>query len=243
MLIVNADDWGRSEAETNAALDCCERGTVTSASAMVFMKDCDRAATIARRAGVDVGLHLNLTEEFTSAETPACLREAHGRISRFLRRNKYALLLYHPGLRREFRYVYGAQADEFRRLYGVDPSHVDGHLHMHHCTNMLIGRVIPKGQRVRRNFSFWPGEKSVVNRTYRGLADQWLGRRYRLTDYFFSLESCLKTGTLSHVMNLAKTAIVELMTHPIHPIEHDFLIGEAFEDLMQGVLKGSHIQS
>jgi predicted glycoside hydrolase/deacetylase ChbG (UPF0249 family) len=243
MLIVNGDDWGRSEAETNAALDCHERGTVTSVSAMVFMKDSDRAAGIAKIAGVDVGLHLNLTEEFTSEETPAQLRQAHRRIARFLRRNKYAFLLYHPGLRKEFWSVYGAQADEFRRLYGVDPSHLDGHLHMHHCTNMMIDRIIPKGQRVRRNFSFWPGEKGVVNRTYRGLADLWLGRRYKLSDYFFSLESCLKAGTLSRVMELAKTAIVELMTHPVYPLEHGFLTGEICKSLMERMPKGSRVRS
>jgi chitin disaccharide deacetylase len=241
MLIVNADDWGRSEAETNAALDCHERGTVTSVSAMVFMKDSDRAASIARIGGVDVGLHLNLTEEFASEEAPAQLRQAQGRIARFLRRNKYTLLLYHPGLRQQFSYVYGAQADEFRRLYGADPSHVDGHLHMHHCTNMMIDRIIPKGQRVRRNFSFGPGEKGVVNRTYRGLADLWLGRRYRLTDFFFSLEWCLKTGNLLRIMELAKTAIVELMTHPIYPAEHAFLTGEVFESLLEGVAKGTRV--
>src|SRR5215831_8631232 len=140
MLIVNADDWGRSEAETNATLDCYRHGSVTSVSGMVFMKDSERAADIAKSAGFDVGLHLNLTEPFTSASVPPQIHVAQGRIAAFLTRSKYAFLFYHPGLRREFRVVYDAQAEEFRRLYGREPSHVDGHQHMHHCMNMMVDR-------------------------------------------------------------------------------------------------------
>lgn len=234
MLIVNADDWGRSEIETNAALRCHERGAVTSVSAMVFMKDSDRAARVARDSGLSAGLHLNLTEEFTSTEIPGYLGEAHRRIARFLKCGKHAFLLYHPGLREEFRCVYQAQAEEFQRLYGEAPSHVDGHLHMHHCTNMMIDRLIPKGQRVRRNFSFCPGEKSLMNRTYRRVSDWWLGRRYQMTDFFFSLEWCLKSGTLSRVMELAETASVELMTHPVYSAEQAALTGEMFQRIGLG---------
>ena len=64
---------------------------------------------------------------------------------------------------------------------------MDGHQHMHLCANMLFDRVIRTGERVRRSFSFWPGEKSFLNRTYRRFIDAWLARRYRLTDFFFAL--------------------------------------------------------
>jgi len=61
MLIINADDWGRSRTETDAALQCYEKGRITSASAMVFMEDSERAADIAKENQVDVGLHLNFS--------------------------------------------------------------------------------------------------------------------------------------------------------------------------------------
>ena len=44
MLTVNADDWGRSRAETDAALQCHGKKRITSVSAMVFMEDSERAA-------------------------------------------------------------------------------------------------------------------------------------------------------------------------------------------------------
>jgi predicted glycoside hydrolase/deacetylase ChbG (UPF0249 family) len=237
MLIVNADDWGRSEVETNAALDCYRHGSVTAVSAMVFMKDSERAADIAKNAGFDVGLHLNLTEPFTSTGVPPQVLEAQGRIAAFLTQSKYALLFYRPGLRREFRVVYDAQAQEFRRLYGREPSHVDGHQHMHHCMNMMVDRLIPGGQRVRRNFSFWPGEKGLCNRLYRRLMDCWLGRTYVLTDYFFSLEQCLKQGKLGRVAKLSRSldCRVELMTHPERKPEFEFLMNEEFVQFASGL--------
>src|SRR5437588_264599 len=37
MIIINADDWGRSEAETDIALRCFKAGRITSVTAMVLV--------------------------------------------------------------------------------------------------------------------------------------------------------------------------------------------------------------
>jgi len=37
MLIINADNWGRSAVETDAVLTCYQEGRITSVSAMMFM--------------------------------------------------------------------------------------------------------------------------------------------------------------------------------------------------------------
>jgi len=228
MIIINADDWGRSAGETNAALECFSAGRITSVSAMVFMDDSVRAAGLGRDTGIDVGLHLNLNERFSGKGVPHQLAAEHERIVGFLRRSRYAQLVYHPALRQSFRRVYEAQAAEFERLYGRPPSHVDGHQHMHLCSNLLLDGVIPKGQRVRRSFSFWPGEKSALNRAYRRFVDWRLSRRYRITDYFFALSQYLQEDRLSRVSILAREATVELMTHPGVKEEHAFLMSAEF---------------
>ena len=64
MIIVNADDWGRSRSDTDAALACYKEERITSVSAMVFMEDSARAAELAKEMGIDVGLHINLTQPF-----------------------------------------------------------------------------------------------------------------------------------------------------------------------------------
>jgi chitin disaccharide deacetylase len=233
MLIVNADDWGRSRAETDAANRCFRAGRITSVSAMVFMEDSERAADVALENGIEVGLHLNFTQAFTGTGYSEALANRHHRIATFLNRNKYSQLLYNPLLRDDFAYSYRAQADGFERLYGRLPSHIDGHHHMHLCGNMIWSSVIPRGMRVRRNFSFWPGEKSFLNRAYRALVDRWLSRRYQLADHFFDLTQCLQQSKLPRVQALARSSTVELMTHPIDATESEYLMGHEFESLFE----------
>src|SRR5205085_12174021 len=110
MLIINADDWGCSVAETDAALRCYKGGRITSVSAMVFMKDSERAAELAKENELDVGLHLNFTERFTANHDPARLGDYQRKIVGFLTATKYAQLLYNPFLRKEFACSYKAQA-------------------------------------------------------------------------------------------------------------------------------------
>lgn len=240
MIIINADDWGRSRAETDAAAACHRAGRITSVSAMVFMEDSARAAELARSRGIDAGLHLNLTQPFGARVDDARLIESQRRICRFLGASRYAFLLYHPGLRADFRAVYAAQLAEFARLYGGAPTHVDGHHHKHLCTNMLLEPPIAPGTKVRRNFHFRAGDKGRLNRAYRRLADARLARRYRITDFFFSLAQCLRTRRLDEVRRHAETASVELMTHPANAAESDFLMSDDFAALFARLRKASY---
>jgi chitin disaccharide deacetylase len=205
---------------------------------MVFMEDSERAAELAGEAGLDVGLHLNLTEQFTGTRHGQTLRHHHNLVIRYLKANKYSQLVYNPFLRNAFAYVYEAQAEEFSRLYGKMPSHVDGHHHMHLCVNMLLSGLIPAGVKIRRNFSFWPGEKSAFNRAYRKLVDQWLARQYRLPDYFFCLSQCIQEKKWDRVETLARCSNVELMTHPVVTAEAEYMKGGEFNALLLRVPTG-----
>ncbi len=240
MIIVNADDWGRGKSETDAALSCYRKGRVTSASAMVFMEDSHRAAEMAMaEQGLDVGLHLNLSQPFTGSVRNGLLSGYHERVARFLTFSKYSLLLYNPFLRKQFDYVCKAQIDEFIRLYGRPPSHIDGHLHLHLCTNVLVDNIIPHGERVRRNFSFQQGEKGPLNRGYRSLVDLWLSKRYRLTDFFFALSQNLHSGRLIRVVELARAREVELMAHPAKAEEYACLMSHGFFEMLRGLQNGA----
>ena len=240
MLIINADDFGRSAPETDAALRCHEQGRITSVSAMMFMEDSERAAELAKEKDLDVGLHLNFAEPFTGKNYPSELHRYHAKTIRYLMGNKYAQLVYNPLLRREFAYSYEAQENEFLRLYGRRPSHIDGHHHMHLCANVLLSKVIPAGVKMRRNFSFWPGEKSLLNRTYRALVDHWLARRYRLPDYFFDLTQCIQKGKLDRVAALANASTVELMTHPVVREEREYLLSDGFRLILERLEVGGY---
>lgn len=181
---------------------------------MVFMEDSYRAADLAKENNIDVGLHLNYTEKFSSQINNHLLSEYHNKIIRFLNQNKYNFIIYNPTLRNAFEYVYHMQVEEFERIYGNSASHINGHHHMHLCTNMLIEKIIPKGQKVRRNFTYARGEKNLLNRLYRRFIDNFLVKMYFTTDYLFSLSETLNFGRLEQVIELAKTSVVELETHP-----------------------------
>lgn len=241
-LIINADDWGGWKSATAAAAACFEAGRITSVSAMVFMEDSGRAAKMAGGLGLDVGLHVNLNQTFTGGNCAPVVTEAHERVRKFLKRGRYAQLIYNPWLRGAFRMVFQAQVDEFCRLYGRVPSHFDGHQHMHLCANMLWDGIIPAGQKVRRGFSFWPGEKSMFNRAYRGWVDGKLEARYDSTDYFFSLEQCLRNDRLARVTKLAGECSVELMTHPEKGNEQQFLMGDSFREKFGGLKLATYSQ-
>ena len=234
MLIINADDFGRSAPETDVAVKCYQDGRITSVSTMVFMADSERAAELVKESQLDVGLHLNLTEQLKSERTPATLGNYHNKIAGFLTRNRYSQVLYNPLLRRAFAYSYEAQVEEFTRLFGRRPLRVDGHHHMHLCANVLLGNLIPAGMNVRRNFSFRPGEKSWLNRAYRRVVDRGLARKFRLTDYFFDLTQCIQEKRLDRVVALAKSSNVELMTHPILQLESRYLMSDEFSTMLEG---------
>lgn len=225
-IIINADDWGRDGETTDRTLECVLHGSVSSASAMVFMEDSERSAVLAFQHRVDCGLHLNLTTPFTAPQASSRLKEQQSKLAGFLRSHRFASVVYHPLLAGCFEYVTRAQLDEFERLYGIPPGRIDGHHHMHLCANVVGQKLLPAGTIVRRNFSFESGEKNAINRWYRARQDKQLARRHRMTDFFFSLPPLQPPSRLEKIFTLALRANVEAETHPIHPDEYRFLMGE-----------------
>jgi hypothetical protein len=229
---VNADDWGRDRTTTDRAFECAEVGAISSVSAMVFMADSERAAEVARTSQIDAGLHLNFTEPFSAAGVAAPLLEHQRKLRKRLESHALARILYYPGLARSFQYVVAAQIDEYRRLYGSDPQRIDGHHHLHLCTNVLWDGLLPAGTIIRRNFSFRSGEKSLVNRLYRKEVDRRLTRRHRLVDFLYNLLPLQPESRLQRIFSQAREAMVELETHPVNPEEYRFLTsGEMLRQL------------
>lgn len=235
VVIVNADDWGRDTLTTDRILACVLGGSVSSASAMVFMADSERAAGLARLHGVDAGLHLNFTLPFTSSACPPRLLRHQEKLARFLKSFWRASLVYHPGLASSFDYVVKAQMEEYQRLFGATAGRVDGHHHMHLCANVMVQRLLPKGIVVRRNLSFGPGEKGYVNRLLRRQQDRRLARRYRIADYFFDLLPIEPRTRLERILALADRFDVEVESHPARDGEYTFLMNGGLKRYAENV--------
>jgi predicted glycoside hydrolase/deacetylase ChbG (UPF0249 family) len=115
LLVVNADDFGRSRGVNAGVLAAHERGIVTSASLMVRWPAAREAADYAReRPQLGIGLHLDLGEWVYADGTWAPLYEV-------VRLNDDDAV--HDEISR--------QVDRFRELTGRDPTHVDSHQHVH----------------------------------------------------------------------------------------------------------------
>ncbi len=240
MLIINADDWGGNRAATDNMALCFKRGRITSASAMLFMKDSERAAGLGRELALDTGLHLNFTTEFDGSSRSDNLITRQRRIALFLRKSKYHPLCYNPRLTKDFEYVYAAQLDEYVRLYDKLPSHINGHHHMHLSANILLDGLLPEGSRVRRNFSFFRGERSLFNRLYRRLVDAGLSRKHTCTDYFFSISPVTNTERIQRIIALSQSANVELMVHPEKSDEFAYLMTDQYSELIERATKNNY---
>lgn len=234
MLIVNADDYGRSDPASDAILECFDHHRISSTSAMVYMQGSARAASKAQGRGLDIGLHLNFSESFTDPSAPEPLRASQDRVRRFLKSSKFTLVLYHPLLNADFRALVEGQMAEFKRLYGQEPSHIDGHQHLHLCTNLLLRPCIPPSTKVRRSFSFQAREKGWLNRRYRAWVDGRLAARYQITDYFFDISQHSSPDQLHRIAQLAKSHSIEMMTHPERPGERSLLLSTAYAEALNG---------
>lgn len=239
MVIITADDFGKTRHTTDSIIECYKNHRITSASAMVFMEDSERAAAIATSTGLEVGLHLNFTMPFNSGNLPEKARTKHQRIISYLTRSKIAQVIYNPVLVNAFRLLYLSQLDEFIRLYGRPPDFYNGHHHMHLCANVLFGKMIPKGARVRRTFTFVRNEKSPFNRFYRHILDAIVSGRFISTDYFFSILPLQNSRRHRAIFDLAVGSGVEIEVHPENAGEREFLLSDHFAQLLDSVTLGS----
>lgn len=111
-VVVNADDFGASRGINRGIIEAHERGIVTSASLMVEGAAAVEAAGYGRRRPeLALGLHADLPVE----------RRRLGRLRRRPRADRHTDAAGH---------IRG-QLEQFRRLVGRDPTHLDSHHHLH----------------------------------------------------------------------------------------------------------------
>jgi len=238
MLIITADDYGKTRHSTDSILKCFLSKRITSASAMVFMEDSERAASLALKTSLEVGLHLNFTLPFSAGNIPLKLREHQTKIISYLTNHKLFQIIYNPFLTDSFDILFQSQREEFVRLYGRFPDHYSGHHHMHLCANVVASRMIPNGARVRRTFTFDPGEKNPFNLLYRHILDICISKRFISTDCFFSIAPVQNYERLRNIFNRAARMTVEIEVHPENVEEMEFLLSDQYQHLMDSVHRG-----
>ncbi|MFY9610597.1 MAG: hopanoid biosynthesis-associated protein HpnK [Blastocatellia bacterium] len=131
-VIINADDFGMSEAVNEAVIRAYNEGVLTTTSLMVAGDAFDEAVKLAREnPGLGVGIHLVTVvgrSVLPKAEIPSLVDENRN----FSNNPATAGLTYFfsPHARRELRKELAAQFAKFHST-GLPLSHIDGHLHLH----------------------------------------------------------------------------------------------------------------
>jgi predicted glycoside hydrolase/deacetylase ChbG (UPF0249 family) len=115
VLIVNADDFGRSPGINRGVFQAFEHGIVTSASLMVRWPSAAEAADFTRsHPQLGLGLHVDLGEWFYDNNAWQC-------------RYEVVPIDDVAAVERELK----SQLEAFRTLTGLEPSHIDSHQHVH----------------------------------------------------------------------------------------------------------------
>jgi chitin disaccharide deacetylase len=115
VLIVNADDFGRSPGINAGVFKAREEGILTSAGLMVRWPAAIEAVAYARRdPGFSLGLHVDLGEWVHENGRWVTVYEIVGFDDA-------------EAVEAEVR----AQVERFRQLTGIDPTHLDSHQHLH----------------------------------------------------------------------------------------------------------------
>jgi predicted glycoside hydrolase/deacetylase ChbG (UPF0249 family) len=111
-VIFNADDFGASTGINQGIIDAHTKGVVTSTSFMVPGRAADEAVEMARdHPALSIGLHWDVwgegEREFDTRDLAASRAELH------------------------------RQLDEFDRMFGRPPTHIDSHQHAHKSEHLL----------------------------------------------------------------------------------------------------------
>lgn len=114
VLIVNADDFGRSPGVNGGVIQAHEDGIVTSATLMVRWPAAKEAAAYARRRALSVGLHLDLGEWTYEGEQW---------------RTRYEVVA--ADAAEAVAGEIARQLERFEQLVGSPPTHLDSHQHVH----------------------------------------------------------------------------------------------------------------
>jgi chitin disaccharide deacetylase len=242
LLIINADDWGLDRAPTDAILECFRAGAITSATAMVWMSDSDRAAAIARDHHFPLGLHLNLIEPFTAA--PESIARRQRDVADRFRSRPLRALSYDPRLASGVDRCIADQLARFEELYGRPPTHVDGHRHMHISLNAVFASSLRAVGRYRAAFTFPRAESPAPKRVMRAAQNALIRRRFATTRYFFSIRTlhpALGGSGIDAKLALARTSSVEVMVHPGEDDEHRLLLGESWLGCVAQLPTGSYM--
>ncbi|EPF18063.1 Uncharacterized protein conserved in bacteria [Cedecea davisae] len=134
LLIINADDFGLSKAQNYGIIEAFHHGVVTSTTAMMNAEAIKHAAGLcARYPGLGVGMHFVLTLGRPLTEMPVLTR-GEGVLGKWIWEMAEQGQLDLAEIRQELE----SQYQRFIDVFGIEPTHLDSHHHVH-----MIPEIFP----------------------------------------------------------------------------------------------------
>ncbi|MGH2470921.1 MAG: carbohydrate deacetylase [Candidatus Limnocylindria bacterium] len=206
LLIVNADDFGRSAGVDDGIVRAHREGIVSSTTFMTNAPSTAHAASLARATPtLDLGVHLVLTYGrplSDPARIPSLVREDGS----FWRPSE---LLARPIDRNEALVEYHAQYARARELAGREPTHIDTHhwVHDHPALSWAVCELARATGAAARTHT--PAQR-----------DEYRAKGVRTPDHFtreFQHPGHIEVADLLALLSRLDHGVTELMCHPGEP--------------------------
>jgi len=206
LLIVNADDFGRSMGVNLGIVRAHREGIVTSTTLMTNAPGTAHAATLAATTpGLGIGVHLVLTYA-RPLLNPSRIRSLVREDGSFWRPSE---LLARSIDRREALMEYRAQFARARELLGREPTHIDTHhwIHDHPALSWAVCELARETGSAARTHT--PEQR-----------DEYRAKGVRTPDHFnreFQHPGHIEVADLLALLSRLEEGVTELMCHPGEP--------------------------
>jgi len=254
-LIVNADDFGKTQEINRAVTECFNRGIINRTTVMVNMPYCAEASSIAAKNGFieHVGLHLNFTEgsplsEPIKSNPSFCDKE--GNFNQAFYYNTKLRLHMDSKSVLDIEEEIEAQLEMYRDL-GFNLNHIDSHHHVH--TNIPFYKALKNLSKVY-NFSSIRLSRNLYKdaKIPKILYKKYYNEKIKkicadTTDYFGSFKDVANffiypnnTSSINEFAEFISKNDLEIMVHPVYdaegvlcdadePFEKEIKLYEAFK--------------
>lgn len=193
-VIINADDFGLTEANTIGILSAHANGVLTSATCMMNMPYASLALQQASKyPNLGIGIHLTLTVGKPLLDSGKSFTDENGyfkRPSSYPDRQPHAN---HDELYKEWK----AQLEKFIKIAGKKPTHIDSHHHVH-----MLPWHIDVAMKLAKEYDIPMRQRNHVLNTYEYV---------RVDERFY--EEGVTLQTIKDIINNSDEEVIEIMNH------------------------------
>lgn len=221
-IIINADDFGYSDAVNSAIVEAFEKGFVTNTTVMVNMPGFEDSIALAKKHGFfdKVGLHLNFFEgqplsEKIKSEPLFCVDNQLTNHNFFRKSNLLKRFFLSKRTRIALREEADAQIAKYKQA-GFTQFHIDSHMHSHTIISVFLSIIESVKENdfktMRKSLNLFP-KRSCLVKIYKSICNKLITKNMPTIKYFTSASEFIQV--MQSGFN-DDQAVIEIMVHPVY---------------------------